>query len=105
MIKNKQLKLPYLINILNLSKMSLYLSFLGSCGGQVPALCVLPVDNLPNLPHIVHANILIVDIVGMLPDVNSCIEDGILRRGVRPMGASISWLASSTTLRLLAALS
>lgn len=86
-------------------KMNRNLSLLVSSSSQVSALSIFPIHNFPNLFHKVHTNILIVDIVGVLPNVNSCMQAKILKRGVRPAGASIYWLGRSKTRKLFAGLS
>lgn len=78
-------------------------SFLSDC--EESSFCVLPVDNLPDLLDVVETDVLVVDVVGMLPDIDGYLEAAVLRRGVRPAGASISWLASSRILSDLELLS
>lgn len=90
-------------NISNYSS-SLF-SFFGSGGCQEAGLCVLPVYDLPDLLHVVKADVFVVDVVGVLPDINGCIGNEVLSSGVRPAGASISWLANSRILRHFEALS
>lgn len=84
---------------------SFFFSFFGGCGSEEAGFCVLPVYDLPDLLHVVQADVFVVDVVGMLPDINGWIGNGILRSGVRPAGASISWLANSRILRHFEALS
>ena len=64
-------------------------SFL-ACDSQVASFGVFPVDDLPNLVDVVQADVLVVNVVGMLPNVNRFVKDRVLRRGVRPAGAIIS---------------
>ena len=71
-----------------------FFSFFGSRRGQEAGLRVLPVNDLPDLLHVVQADVFVVDVVGVLPDVDGSIGEEILRSGVRPAGASISWLAN-----------
>jgi hypothetical protein len=104
-VGNKPLKIPRLPSPSKSLKMSVYLSLLGGRCSQEPPLGVLPVDDLPNLFHVVHTDVLVVDVVGVLPDIDGCMGVEVLSRGVRPTGASIYWLASSKTRRLLDALS
>lgn len=43
-----------------------------SLGCTVEPLChILPVDNIPNGLDVVGANILVLEVVGMLPDINA----------------------------------
>jgi hypothetical protein len=73
-------------------------SFFGSI--KKPSFYIFPVDNFPDLLDVVHPNIFIVNIVCMFPYINGYNKGKkILKRGVKPCGASISWLGSSTILR------
>ena len=86
-------------------KMTLNLSLFGGSSCQVSAFSIFPIYDFPNLFHKVHTNILIVYIVGMLPNIDSYVFEKILRRGVRPAGATIYWLGRSKMRRLFAGLS
>lgn len=80
-------------------------SFL-DCDREEPLLDVFPVDDLPDLLDVVGSDVLVVNVVGVLPYVDGLGYNRILlKRGVRPWGASISWLGVSTILRDLEMLS
>lgn len=51
--------------------MSLSSSFLWCRCSQKSPLSIFPVDNLPDLFHVVQSNVFIVDVVSMLPNINS----------------------------------
>ena len=65
---------------------------------QKSALNVFPVDNFPNLFHVVSSDILVVNVVSMLPNVNGWINQNLLSKGVNPCGANISWFGVSMIL-------
>ena len=75
----------------------------GDC--EVAALDILPINDLPYLVYVVRTDIFVVDVVSVLPNINCSIKRGVLRRGVSPAGAIISWLVNSMSLRLFAELS
>ncbi len=67
-------------------------------GRQKSVFNVLPVDNFPNLLHVVSSDILVVNVVSMFPHVNGWINQNLLSKGVSPCGANISWLGVSMIL-------
>lgn len=50
---------------------------------------LLPVDNLPNVFDILCSDIFVVDIVSMLPNINSYINNIVLKRGVKLSGTRV----------------
>jgi hypothetical protein len=44
----------------------------GGGGGGVPGSHILPVDDLPEVAHVVRAHVLVVQVVGVLPHVDAC---------------------------------
>ena len=56
---------------------------------QIPLFCILPVYYFPNLFHLVQANILVVNVVCVFPNINSLVNQKLLSKGVNPAGANI----------------
>jgi len=58
---------------------------------------IFPINNLPYLLYIISSNIFIVNIISMLPNINSfTIKNILLNKGVNPCGANIYWFGVST---------
>lgn len=68
---------------------NIFKSFFGYRGKE-STFNIFPVNNFPYLLYIIQTNILIVNIIGVLPNINCCMKYNIQRSGVCPAGAVIS---------------